>query len=65
MRKAEQHGAGVLTILKACNVARSWLDRTARKVGPKAAEIAHKAEEKLAAEGAAAVAWRETASRFR
>lgn len=40
-------------------------DRTARKVGPKAAEIAHKAEEKPAAEGAAAVAERERAIRFR
>ena len=46
-------------------MARSWLNRMARKVGPKAAEIAHKAEEKLAAEGAATVAERETASRFR
>jgi hypothetical protein len=64
MPKAEQHGAGALTILEARNVACSWLDRTARKVDPKAAEIAQKAEEKLAAEGAAAVAERERATRF-
>ena len=54
--KAEQHGAGVLSIFEARDVARSGLDRTARKVGPKAAEIAQKAEEKLAAKGAGAVA---------
>jgi hypothetical protein len=41
--KAEQHGAGVLSIFEARDVARSGLDRTARKVGPRAAEIAHKA----------------------
>lgn len=55
--KEIQHGAGVLTILEARTVARSWLDQLARKVDPKAAETARKAEEAAAAD-------REKATRF-
>lgn len=52
-----EHGAGVLTIKEAREVARSWLDQLARGIDPKAAERRRISE-------AAATAERERALRF-